>query len=115
MRDRRIWTIVLLAALGLGCFVLDKSVRTPEGSTTLSWVAPTLNEQNEPLTDLAGYTIHCWADAGRYSSTFSVNDPTATSFVVGELEPGIYYCAMSAIDQDGDESVLSNVIAKSVP
>ena len=58
------WILIGLPVLVLGCVVLYKTVLVPDGSTTLSWTAPIENEDNEPLIDLAGYNIHCWADAG---------------------------------------------------
>ena len=113
-KDIRMWMAVLLLALGSAYFVLDRMVLTPDGITTLTWIVPTQNELDEPLTDLAGYNIRCWADAGRYTNTIHVSDPTVTSYVIEELAPGKYFCAISAIDKDGDESALSIVVAKSV-
>ena len=108
------WTSVLLLASGLAYFAYYRMVMAPAGTATLAWTAPTQNEHDEPLNDLAGYDIHCWADAGRYARTIHVNDPTTTSYVIEGLAPGTYSCAIVAINEDGDESALSNVVAKSV-
>jgi len=105
---------ILLAVLVLGCLVLYKTVLSPHESITLSWTAPTEYENNEPLTDLAGYIIHCWTETGQYTNTIYVNDPSITSYEIEKLWPGTYSCAVAAIDEDGDESALSNVVAKSV-
>ena len=94
--------------------VLYKTVLFPVGTARLSWTAPTENENDESLTDLAGYVIHCWAKAGQYTDTFHVDDPASTSFVIEGLASGTYYCAISAVNVDGRESVLSNVVAKIV-
>ena len=111
----REWLLISLAALGIGYMAWDMLVPKPDATTILSWTAPTLDERNEPLTDLAGYNIHCWAEAGRYYTTIHVEDPALTSNVIHNLKPGTYLCAISAIDQDGGESALSNVVARSVP
>ena len=109
------WTLVLLPALVLVYIAVDKMLLTPDHSATLTWAAPTLNELNEPLTDLVGYNIHCWADAGRYTYSFHVNDPAITRYELNELRSGTYSCAISAVNADGDESALSNVVAKYIP
>lgn len=109
------WSLILLPALILGYFAFDRIVLTPDGSTTLAWTAPIETDGNEPLTDLAGYNIYCWAGAGQYTDTFHIDGPATTSYVIEELESGTYYCAISAINTDGIESVLSNVVAKTVP
>ena len=115
------WTVIMLAALMLGYFAFDKIVLSPQtqadfdGSVSLSWTAPTENEDNSPLADLAGYMIHYGTRAGQYSNTIHVDDPKATSYEVENLSSGTYYFAMTAISTDGAESALSNMIAKTVP
>jgi len=109
------WILIGLPIAVLVCFVLYKTALSPDGSTTLAWAAPTEDESGEPLTDLAGYNIYCWAGAGHYTDTFHVDGPATTSYLIEELEPGTYYCAISAVNADGVESVLSNVVAKTVP
>ncbi len=115
------WKVIVLAALVLGYFAFDKIVLSPQrqaesdGSVTLSWTALTENEDNSPLTDLAGYFIHYGTQAGQYSNTIYVDDPKTTSYKFKILSPGTYYFAITAINFDGSESALSNMIAKTVP
>ena len=115
------WKVIVLAALVLGYFAFDKIVLSPQrqaesdGSVTLSWTAPSENEDNRPLADLAGYMIHYGTRAGQYSNTIHVDDPRVTSYEVENLSPGTYYFAITAISTDGAESALSNMIAKTVP
>ena len=113
MINLRKWTLVFLPALALGYFGLQM-VPTNDGVAELSWSAPTQSENDEPLTDLAGYNIYCWADAGRYTNSIHVDNPSITSYVIQELEPGTYLCAISAVNEDGEESALSNVVAKTI-
>ena len=105
---------ILIAVPVLVGLVLYKTVTSPDEPTILSWTAPTENESNEPLTDLAGYIIHCWTESGQYTNTIYVNDPSITSYEVKTVLPGTYSCAVAAINEDGDESALSNVVAKMV-
>jgi hypothetical protein len=108
------WTLIGLPILVLGSFILYKAVTIPDGSTRLAWTAPMENENNEPLNDLAGYKVHCWAAENQYTNTIEVDDPETTSYVIEGLDPGTYNCAVSAIDTDGTVSVLSNVVAKTI-
>ena len=81
----------------------------------LSWVAPTENEDNSPLTDLAGYFVIYGTEAGHFSDAVVVEDPDATSFTVENLPPGTYYFAMTAFNDNGAQSDPSNTIVKTVP
>jgi len=108
------WILLGLPVVVVVCVVLYKTVLFPEGTARLSWTAPTENENNEPLTDLAGYNIHCWAEGGQYANTFYVDDPETTRYVIEELAPGMYLCAISAVNTDGLQSALSNVVTKTV-
>jgi len=115
------WIVIMLAALVLGYFAFDIVVLSPQrqaefdGSVTLSWIAPTENEDNSPLTDLAGYVIHYGTHAGQYSNTIYLDDPETTGYKFENLSPGTYYFAVAAINTDGAESTLSDMIAKTVP
>ena len=104
----------LLVLAVLGYVALDQVFFAPKGKAELSWIAPTEDERGEPLANLAGFQIHCWNRTEGYTKTFEIHDPTMTSFVVDGLEPGDYECAISALDEDGDESPLSNVKGKSI-
>jgi len=115
------WALVVVAALMLGYFTLDKIVLSPQrqakfdGSITLSWTAPTANEDQTPLTDLAAYIIHYGTQVGQYSNTIHIDDPKSTSCKIDNLSSGTYYFAITAISTDGVESALSNMVAKTVP
>jgi hypothetical protein len=106
---------ILIGALFLGGLTFYMTVVSPDRSTTLLWTAPTGNENSEPLTDLTGYIIHCWTATGQYTNTMYVDDPSITSYEVKEFSPGEYSCAVTAISEDGGESALSNVVAKTIP
>lgn len=111
------WAIIVPVVLVVGYFAIDKFVPSPNhtGSTMLSWTAPTENESNDPLSDLAGYVIHCWNEAGEFTKEVFVEDTGATTIKLENLPSGVLYCAITAVNTDGGESVLSNVIAKKIP
>ena len=108
------WVVVALLITVFGCLFLYKTVLFPDGSITLAWTAPVEYENDDSMTDLAGYKIHCWSGASQYTNTIQVGDPVTTSFVIEELPSGTYNCAVSAINADGSVSALSNVVAKSI-
>ena len=116
-----IWIATVLSALVLCYLAVDKLMLPPQpqaefsGSAMLFWIAPTENEDESQLTDLAGYVIHCWTQTGQHLSAIYVNDPEATSYAVENLSPGTYHCAVAAINAGGIESALSNMESKTVP
>ncbi len=106
---------LLLVLLVLGYIAVDK-LMFPDfaGSATLSWTAPTENEDDSPLTSLAGYNIHYGTHAGRYSNTIYVDNPDITSYTVENLPPGTYYFVVTASNNDGNKSILSNEVSKQI-
>ena len=115
------WTVIVLPALMLGCSAFDENVLSPQrqaefaGSVTLSWTAPKENEDKSPLINLIGYSIRYGTHAGQYLKTIYVDDPETTSYEVENLAPGTYFFAVTAINTDGRESTLSNMVSKTVP
>jgi len=114
MKNLSKWMLIGLPVAVFAFVVFYKIVLVPDGSTKLAWTAPTETENDEPLDDLAGYTIHCWAAETQFTNTVDIDDPETTSYVLEGLEPGTYNCAVSAVNADGSVSALSNVAAKTV-
>ncbi len=86
-----------------------------QGSVTLSWVAPTQNEDNTPLVDLAGYRIYWGTSPGSYPNSVTINNPGLTTYVVENLGPGTYQFVATSFNASGVESGYSNPVAKTVP
>jgi hypothetical protein len=86
------------------------------GSATLTWTAPTQNEDGSPLTDLAGYRVH-WGTASRnYSNSATIPNPGVTTYVVENLLAGrTYFFAMTAGNSDGVYSDYSVEASKAIP
>jgi hypothetical protein len=85
------------------------------GSVTLSWAAPTQNEDGTPLTNLAGYRFLWGTSPGNYPNSVSVNNPGITTYVVDNLAPGTYEFVARSFNSDGVESQMSNTVTKVVP
>lgn len=79
---------------------------------TLSWQAPSRNEDGSRLADLAGYRIYYGTDSGSYTHSVDV-EPGVTSRSLA-LESGDYYFVMTALDAAGNESLFSNEVVRTV-
>ncbi|MEM9403052.1 MAG: putative Ig domain-containing protein [Pseudomonadota bacterium] len=84
------------------------------GSATLSWTAPTQNDDGTALTDLAGYRIYWGTSSGAYTNSVTINDPSATTFVVENLSPGTYEFVSTAFNTSGVESRFSTTAMKTI-
>jgi hypothetical protein len=84
------------------------------GSATLSWAAPTQNEDGSPLMNLAGYKVHWGTSSGSYGNSVTIANPGITIYVVENLVAGTYYFATSAFNGDGVESNFSNEASKTI-
>ena len=88
-------------------------VQNADGSVTLSWTAPTLNEDGTALTDLAGYKIYYGTSSRNYTIEIPV-DLGTTTLVVDNLTPDTYYFAATAINSSDIESQFSGEAIKIV-
>ncbi len=84
------------------------------GSATVSWDIPTTNADGSNLTDLAGFYVHYGLASQSYSDVAVVNDDTATSALINDLEAGSWFFAVTAFDLAGNESAPSTEVSKVV-
>lgn len=110
MRKYYVYAAVLLMVL----FVVSCSggggggTATPTGSATLSWTAPTLNNDGLTPVDLAGFKVHYGTSTGNYTHTINIARPAATSYTVTGLPLGAtYYFVVTAYNSAGAESAPS--------
>jgi hypothetical protein len=66
------------------------------------------------LLNLAGYRIYYGTNASNLSSVVSVMNAAATSYVINALAAGTWYFGISALDDTGAESALSNLASKTI-
>ena len=89
-------------------------VTVSNGRATLSWTAPTENEDGSTLSNLAGYRIVYGTSASALTNTIQITNPSVTTYVVENLAPAIWYFAVTAVNSTGAESNYSNVANKQI-
>jgi putative Ig domain-containing protein len=87
-------------------------VATASGAATLSWNAPTTNSDGSPLVNLAGFKVYWGTTRGDYPNSTTVSNPTVTIHIVEQLTPATWYFAISALNAQGIESVLTSPASK---
>jgi hypothetical protein len=82
-------------------------VQNADGSITLSWTAPTQNEDGSDV-DLVAYKFYYGTSPGSYSNQVRVDSPGMTMYVLENLTPATYYIVATAINRSEAESSFSN-------
>ena len=79
---------------------------------TLSWVAPSEREDNNPmsLSEIAGYKVYYGATQGNYNNSININDGAAEGYTFNNLSSGTYYFVVTTYDREGRESKYSTVV-----
>jgi hypothetical protein len=92
------------------------STATQTGSVSLSWTAPVARTDGSPLTmsEVAGFTVHYGTSTGSHPNILNVDDGSATSVTVADLQVGTYYLVVTTRDNEGRESGDSDEVAKVV-
>ena len=85
------------------------------GSATLSWTAPTQNEDGTELTDLDGFKLYWGTTPGTYPNSVTIDNPTVTTYIVENLAPGTYEFVATAFNAAGVESRYSGTATKVIP
>ena len=85
------------------------------GSVTLTWTAPTQNEDGTDLTDLDGYKLYWGTTPGVYPNSVTIDNETVTTYVVDDLAPGTYMFVATSFNTSGVESRYSGMATKVVP
>ena len=78
-----------------------------DGVLNLSWVAPTTNADDTPLTDLAGYKVYYGTATGVYGTTPTDAGNVTTYSLTGLTKGTTDYVAVTAYDTSSNESVKS--------
>ena len=84
------------------------------GSATLSWSAPTSNEDGTNIAGLTGYHVYYSTDPGMFSNAIEITGASTTTYNVTGLSAGTYYFAVAAYNADGVESEMSNIGNKTI-
>ena len=83
-------------------------------SVTLTWQAPTQNEDGTPLTDLTGFEVHYGQAPGQYTQTLPLPSAAMTSVTIEDLAPATWYFAVKAVNASGTHSNFSNEAWKAI-
>lgn len=119
MTRKRIITNSALYLLGLalllvpaGCGGGDSGgAPSRPNSITLTWVAPTTNEDGTELTDLAGFRVYFGTSSNPKSYATPVRLGAGTNtYTTPGLAPGTYYFVVTALDTSGNESAPSTEV-----
>ena len=113
---------VAVAALLSGCIdpgpgsthATTASPSSAVGTATVSWEAPITNTDGTPLTDLAGYRIYYGSSPESLAHSVQIKTIGLQTYVIDDLQSGIWYFAVMAVATDGSESKLSNVVSKTI-
>jgi len=97
----------------LNSFAIDVT-QVALGSATLSWSAPTANEDGTSLQDLAGFKIYYGRESGNYTNEIRIDNESVTTYLVDNLTPDTYYFVATAFNDDGIESRYSGEAVKAV-
>ena len=87
---------------------------TGTSSINLNWVAPATRADGAALamSEIAGYTVHYGTSKGNYPYSIAINDSSATSVTVTNLQAGTYYMVMTTSDMDDRVSSYSSMATK---
>ena len=101
--------------LGLmGCSTPTASVTSGEpgigAPVALTWEAPTANTNGTPLDDVAGYVIEYGPDPSLLGRSVRIQNPTANTYTMQDLSPGVWYFAVHAFTSAGVQGARSRVV-----
>ena len=82
------------------------------GTAELSWVAPTTNEDNSKLTDLAGYRVY-YRLPGATAKSIDVGN--VTTYTMKNLPSGTVEFWVTALNEAGNESKPTPTKSKTFP
>ena len=85
------------------------------GTATLSWLPPTETTDGSTLSNLAGYKVYYGTGSGDYLNEITIENPGIASYMIENLTNGYtYYFAVTAFDENGNESGFSAEASKTI-
>src|SRR5262245_54777700 len=89
-------------------FIVLTAFRVHAAQVSLSWKAPTTNQNGTPLTDLKGFKVYYGFASRSYNVTTDVG--LTTNATLSGLQDGrTYYFAVTAYDTSGNQSLFTEV------
>jgi len=102
------------ASATLPAFTITVQAAAGSGSATLSWRAPTTNEDGTPLTNLAGYRVRYGTSTGALTRLVDVASAAATTVTIQGLTAGTWYFTLSSYTNVGVESDPTAPVSKTI-
>ena len=109
---RLIFLLIPILLIIAGCGG-SRSSSSSAATGVITWTAPTLNADNSPLLDLAGYNIYYGPATNDYSRG-SIDVGLTTSYDTQALPSGWTCFVVTAYDTSGNESTYSNEVCKNI-
>ncbi len=97
----------ILLRILLFCLIILGATTSYAADTTVTWNAPTENEDGSPLGDLEGYIIYYGTSSDTYTQSIDIGNVTTYQLSGLEYET-TYYIALTAYDTSGNESNYSS-------
>jgi trimeric autotransporter adhesin len=94
--------------------IVAVTTSTSGGTATVTWVAPTINTDGTPVTNLSGYTIYYGTSQSDLTQSVVVSGAATLNYEVNGLASGTWYFAVAADASDGTQSAMSNVGSKTL-
>jgi hypothetical protein len=103
-----------MAAAALPAFSIAVT-QIENGSASLSWVPPTLNEDGTALVNLSGYRIYYGRDQKALNQKVEIPGTGITNYVVANLAPATWYFSVKAYTSANMESKLGVIASAAIP
>ena len=84
------------------------------GIAALQWEMPASKVNGAPLDNLAGYHIFFGRSPEDLDHSVLVDGPSVTTYEIAELDPGVWYFAIAAVNVNGLEGPPSTAAMKSI-
>ena len=113
--EQSVYRFLLLLFLSFSVlWYFFSGIQAYAGQASLSWEAPSTNEDGTSLTDLNGYKIYYGTAPGNYTQNIDVGNVTTYNFT--NLTDGqTYYFVATAYNSARVESSYSNEVTKIIP
>jgi hypothetical protein len=105
----RLRRAVFFCLTGLIPTAFAQTANMPFDVRIISWAPPAANSDGSPLTDLAGYYIYT-GDSPDTLIPHYFSAPEKLGMVIYYPPGGVHYFAVTAINVDGVESVMTPVV-----
>ena len=102
------------ASTALPAFDITVARQLATGSATLSWRAPTRNEDGTLLTNLAGYRVRYGMSTSALNQMVTIGNAGTTTVTIPNLSTGTWFFTLSSFTNVGVESAQTAPVSKTI-